>query len=574
MAYGFRTCCVVTFLVILGLLLVGLYKWLKCCEQNYECFDCNSLNRIESIEVCCMDLNETDAAKKFFDLLDERDKLKVVRLRIAGCDHAIIKRYAESFPNLLLLDISYSNIESLESLDLQHKHLVKFNASHNKLKDIPENFFAKMPNINDVDFSHNLIEDIDKVREMPLKSVWIHLSNNKIRGLLSYIYDDLLNLEYLDLSNNSIDLSRIVDFEIGDSLETIRLENNRQLNADQIWPLVNSGVSVYVSWRDNDANLLGTYKGTKLRVIVTNRTEEGIFRNSSSGKIELHCREDEINAQVMQGKENSEIHVNIDSNQIENPTELLKCFRSSNAKKTYLQLHGRFTEELNVNVLSKWNNLFDLKLENTKFRTFNLDLGVLTNGTRFLSIIDTNLKYISNVSHLKNLQKLNLTRNQLENVPEILQHIYDSKPFELDISYNNLKNTNFKSTSNNIKKFNFKTLSAAHCKITNVTELIAQVGPSLEKLDISGNNLQTLNANAFHAFNLQVINMSYGNLSQIDFGIFKDQLELQEIDLSNNKLKWLNLTSALFSADHKSDKFSLHLEGNDLTEIFIGFSTA
>lgn len=135
--------------------------------------------------------------------LNETDKLKVIRLKVGGCDHDKVNQLLSEFPNLNSLDISQSGIESLDSYDLHHEHLTKFNASHNKLKKIPANLFSKLPNITEVDFSQNLLE---RVGQLPEKSIFMDLSHNRLRYIRSKEFCDFSNLKYLDLSSNSISI--------------------------------------------------------------------------------------------------------------------------------------------------------------------------------------------------------------------------------------------------------------------------------------------------------------------------------------------------------------------------------
>lgn len=79
----------------------------------------------------------------FVQSVNEQDKLKVIRLRVGGCDRVKIKKLVDTFPNLYSLDISQSVLTSLYSMHLEHKQLVKFNASHNKIEHFPYEFFSK-----------------------------------------------------------------------------------------------------------------------------------------------------------------------------------------------------------------------------------------------------------------------------------------------------------------------------------------------------------------------------------------------------------------------------------------------
>lgn len=146
----------------------------------------------------------------------------------------------------------------------------------------------------------------------------------------------------------------------------------------------------------------------------------------------------------------------------------------------------------------------------------------------------------------------------------------DWKPFEcesrrladvLDISYNNLENINFTTASTALK--DLWVLNVANCNISNIPELIEQLGSQVRRLDISGNDLSEFNiTDIFTKFPfLFSLKMNHGNLSHIDFGVLQHAY-MTKLDISYNALQSINFTSVNFK-----EMRQLNLEGNDLTEV-------
>lgn len=143
----------------------------------------------------------------------------------------------------------------------------------------------------------------------------------------------------------------------------------------------------------------------------------------------------------------------------------------------------------------------------------------------------------------------------------------DVKPFEslknlihLDISYNDLANTDFSVPSTAFK--NLTSLSATHCNITNASRVIDLLGSTIQYLDLSGNYVGQLNAAKFESFTrLQRLNLRATHLIEIDVGIFRHAVDLSSLDLSYNQLKSVQVTAAA------TNLHWLKLDGNELIEV-------
>lgn len=394
------------------------------------------------------------------------------------------------------------------------------------------------------------------------------------------------------------------------NLKMMRLQDNRWANFDEEFlPLLRKGTTVQFSWKYVTYFEIKENIGKPIRVVL-NSPVEGFCESSDGDRIEIHCNEESFE---------SISRFQIIENQIENPGDLLRCLSSSLGT---LMLVGNFTEHLSSTLLEKFTDIWELIISGAKSMDF--DFNSLKNPKRLYSLCipGNNLRKLENVSMLTKFSTifyLNVAENQLENAAEIFQYVrpkmnflnltgdhvgritpytfqnldvyelylkntslsFDNlsvfepitsldddeyfKPLnsliKLDISYNNLENTSFSATSTTLKNLHF--FSASHCNIVNASDLINRLGLTLE-IDLSGNDLSGLNANAFeNQTQCQHLNLSHTHLKHIDIGK-KENLDV--LDLSFNDLKTLDLISVARTIE------SLYLEGNELTEIIPNFT--
>lgn len=549
-----------------------------CASNDFECG--HSDDEMESIEIYCTNFDGTtpvNCSMTFYFTLESHNKSKVTHLKAGGCGDNQTKRLVDEMPQLRSLDISYSGIVSLNTLNLTNGHLMKVNASYNRLSEIPRSFFANIPNVTEVDFSHN---NLHGIIDLPDTLNYIDLSYTKI----SSIYQDFN------------DLSKTHDY----SFYTLLLKGNPIRAFDwKILPLVKSGYSMHISWKQITEFKIWTYIYKPI-VVVTNSSDEG-FLHTTDGKIELHCRENSF--------ENIKRFELID-NIVENPTDIVSCLGPS---IEYLTFSGKFGKKLNSTSLTRFINLKELCLRDAEFAEF--DFNILKHMTKieYLDISRISFERIGNISsveHAKHLIHLNVAENDLECTPDLLQYVSASittlnlqgnyvgklhtasfeklvnleylylantslvlqnlKPFEplkklikLDISQNNLDNINYTSTLSSLE--NLRTFQATDCKIRNASQIFKLFEKSryLSKLDLSGNFfLGELNAKILNGFEeLQYLNLSNTNLSTVDFGILEHKLNLQLLDLSNNQLESVDFSAVLSYLN------TLHLEGNHLSKI-------
>lgn len=157
------------------------------------------------------------------------------------------------------------------------------------------------------------------------------------------------------------------------------------------------------------------------------------------------------------------------------------------------------------------------------------------------------------------LRKLNLSDTNLE--------IGDSNPFaelaalkSLDISHNNMAILNFSVISVTLSQLT--EFRAANCRLKSISDPVKVLGMSLEILDLSGNSIKTLTAQPFEQLiKLRTLNLSNCSLTYFDSATVQNQLDLRNLDISCNQLQTINLKRLPTDIRH------LNIEANELWKI-------
>lgn len=521
----------------------------------------------------------------------------VKRLKFRGCETDSVVNVIKQFPQITELDISYSNYESLSWLNMEMRHLDKLNASHNKLVDVPFGLFTKMPAIKEIDLSYNKFEEIKNTVFFPFGHLsWIHLSNNRISRIARDSFTNLTELAFIDLSNNKIaTISGL--FRKCSNLRTIHLEHNPingfyEIDRPPMWD------AIYVSWQDSKHIHFGAPMVKQAHIIV-NSGEEGLFK-SSAGVFEWHFNEENLkNVETFYAEVNT----------IENVLSVVQYLGLS---LKALHIFGNHIGHIPIDSFQHLSNLQSLILSDVNLAEFDTNL-INSNNQPILMALDissNNLKFINNAPafvEFKNLKFLNLTGNQITDMPKIIQYLPSSiesmhlcdnfvgeidattfskfkqlsklnikntslsllreDPFELfaddlflDISYNDLSNLNFTLLANTLSRLS--SFKVAGCGITNTSEILKLLSPRVSSIDFSDNPFGEINANTFHRIN-QLSFLKLRNASLSSFTI-TDQQHLIKLDISNNNLKHLEV---LANDAQRINIYHFHVEGNDLTEL-------
>lgn len=527
---------------------------------------------------------------------------KVKRLKICGCDIETVSAQLRLFNNLHHLDISYSEFESLDWFNWQLDRLQIFNASHNKILNLPLTFLMNTPEVTVVDLSYNQLTEITSFYfKEAHKLVTVHLAHNKIQTEL-YAFDKSPSLENVDLIGNYLPWPP--KFTENKHLKTVHLEDNPIKNFYCFSLLDVSSVAVWFSWTKliEFSVDVGCAKGTQFRIVSNSNIES--ISSANKGKRELHC-----NGQSFSQLE----YFKVGPNTFENVADIIQClgapleaidhqdaivrrestlYRNKNnhdSKLKELDVSGNVVGKLSATAFERLIHLNRLSLSQTKLSDFDIYMLKSQYRLKMLDISKNDLGFISNISLLNNfdLEELNVAENSLASTAEIIRYarsslrkldlsrnvvgklnattfnrlieltslnlsntflsLPETNPFQwlhrltvLDLSSNNMENVNFSILSPTLNKLS--EFSAANCQIKDASQVIQYLGASLTKLNLRGNNIRTLNPQSFQKLiNLIDLNLRHTYLSSFDFRELLQQRNLQILDISDNELTEMDL---------------------------------
>lgn len=474
-------------------------------------------------------------------------------------------------------DLFTSNSKAINRLEVKHLKIDdKWCVNSNiEMDDI----FA---NIHDLDLSFAVQSSILSMHDMKFKYLEkFNASNNKLELVQRWNLQDKPNLIEIDFSHNEIDRLPSDVFGNNTKLTMINLSHNSLLGLD--------------------SNTFTKLRELKVLDLSFNRI-------------------DTLHSDIFQRNTKLEI-LRMDVN----PLKRFDCnwFATVNNLKT-LKISFKFITELDMSCAKSlmyfdWNNANDViirlptvetdfRFEKKNFKKLHYFNG---NGNRFeniseiLHLLGSNLRILDlSGNHLGslgsmafeefvNLEVLKLSHTNLHsnsgstlNLGLIAKQTFSSNsestlenvsspsnltlslaPLKqlktLDISNNNLKTLNISSLSSTLNQL--KSLNIANSQLQNIADLLNLLSPSIESLDLSQNFVGKISANTFRRFlNLQFLNLSHTHLSNFRFSTFYHQSKLQTLDLSYNDLGKVDFT--LFTRRF-NNLSTLSLEANNLTSI-------
>lgn len=412
------------------------------------------------------------------------------------------------FPNLnsmLILSLGIEQIYIDNSTILEN--LSKFNASLNKLHQIPQSMFQSMPNLLSIDFSYNEFQTINSVDFVgATKLEWINFEFNQISSLENEAFSMLDHLKYLNLRSNRITLI-----------------------AEDIFPMNKNIVLL-----DLDMNPLEI---VNLNALSTERNVSITLR--SIKRLDLCCR---------------------------NSTTPLDGISKMDALEN-VQYFNASHNQINVidpSLINEMSGILEIDFSNNKIESIN---GTTFHGAFKLNRINlahNDIRQLEFGASTEQVECLDLSHNRLGSQNTNFSSLRNVQ--HLDVSDNQLANLDINTFSTNVK---IRFLSLGQNGIGSLVYGIFSNLADLEQLDLSRNLLTTLDSRIFETNkNMQVLNLSHNSLTNLANGLVSAIIELKRLDLSFNKIKALD--SSLFDKNTKLDvqgnPLTSHAVSNNIIE--------
>ncbi|KAJ8718096.1 hypothetical protein PYW07_006026 [Mythimna separata] len=477
-----------------------------------------------------------------------------------------------SFLNLTLtnlkmlktLDISYNNLVKLSGYEINRMSaIVVFNASHNALTSVESNCFNQATALEQVDFSYNSINTtIENVRFVVNNQLqYLNFYNNHITGIQENSFMNC-KLYYVNFENNNI-TGDIKENTLTGLHNVTKLDLSRQsISGIKDKAFLNMARLTHLNLSSNIIREIenSSFYNTSITVLDLSHNQVSdlyFLQNCLSNLIELYVSDNDITI--------------VPKNSFDSQTQLKKLDLSMNR----IVIIEQYSLPL--------NNLQYFNIENNRLSGV-IEKNVFSPAKylRFLNLSNFNITKIDDSAFvdLPVLARLNLSNNNIETIePNNFRGV--DNMYSLDLSHNNLTQLTF---NKSIWTNNLKALYLNNNKLTNISKLFENTC-RLSYLDISNNDIADLtalgadifpNLTGLHIANNKIKNFNNPRTNSlttlIDLGLSSNEIndinlsyykELMSVDLSNNKLFYLN--STLFRNNEYLQ--SLDVSRNNITDV-------
>ncbi|XP_055298142.1 transforming growth factor beta activator LRRC32 isoform X2 [Sitodiplosis mosellana] len=453
---------------------------------------------------------------------------------------------------LRILDLSDNNIvdiaknslmglENLLYLNLSHNHhlgpipvnllqpLVKLRTidlSMSGLKTLPSEVFENSPDLEIIVLRNNAIQEIGESTFANLRNISsIDLSHNHISSLRSASFVNLMNLKKLNLKGNQLSAFKGEFFNTGTGLEELDLSDN------QLSYLFPSSFRIHPRLR---------------RLSIANN------------KFNFFPSELIATLQYLE-------HINLSGNELKTIDELdfARLPRLRVLDVAYNQLETlsemAFHNSTQLQVVDLSNNRIDRIGERTfeglvRLETLNLE------GNRLNDLPET----IFDRAKLHMLENINLANNKFDYAPlKALQRQYFFVT-SVNLSKNNIKSI----PSEDSVMVNIKKLDLSYNPLTEQTvENILNEPKTVRELNLAGTGVKAITS--LETPFLQSLNLSHNNIVSVNEEAFERATLLESLDLSSNMLNdikklskmWPKLTSLQY-LDLSNNSFEIISQGD------------
>lgn len=446
------------------------------------------------------------------------------------------------FPSSLInLDISYTGLRILPTvLLLNLESLEGISLAGNQLQEIDEGTFQHLYNLTTIDLSYNIIEHIENGAFVGLINLYsLNLRGNKLTSFVGEHFNTGTGLEILDLSNNRINQVSPTTFLIHPRLKSINLSGNRfvQFPSDFVKPMQ------FLEWLNLSRNMLrhvnefafsqiGRLRNLDLSGNKIESVDELAFHNSTQLQL-LDLSNNSLEAlseRTMEGLLRLEF-LNLRNNRLASLPETI-----FDPSRVYvlerIDLSGNRFNEIPIRALQRQSaSLLSLKMaRNRMMEVFTQDI---VNNVKDLDLSENPLSENAIrgiLGEAKILRLLNLADTGIKSIPRLetpfLKHLNLSGNVITDVKPTTLERTTM-----------LESLDISKNKLTDFTNLIStfKILPILQNLDVSNNEVKTVNESSFDGLNavrsLRMTNLL--NCTRIERNAFKSLTRLRSLHAYN-----------------------------------------
>lgn len=220
-----------------------------------------------------------------------------------------------------------------------------------------------------------------------------------------------------------------------------------------------------------------------------------------------------------------------------------------------LNLNNNLIEHIDEGTFDGLNNLMNLYLDNNRLKSVECELFEDLFSLEQLRLNQNHLHEL-NMSCIPNMESLALSigKNHLNNLT-ISRNVS-----EIHAQENKLKWIYF-----DVNEIHVSHLDVWGNDIQNIIDVIKHLGSNLMHLDVSDNLIGALNISTFARFNnLKTLKLRNTSISNIQYGTFHHQKDLEYFDISNNHLKKIDFDILHWDLENVQE---IILSGNQLSDL-------
>lgn len=543
------------------------------CQKDISfIYPCTCNNGTQGLLIRCNRLNLAILSNSLKRIRDPVESIEILDSNISKLFGPIFndsQTYQSIHENLIELGVRSTGLRIIEPNSFSRellKSLQYLNLDRNYLSQVPINLLNDMNNLKSLNLSRNLISSLEgSIFSKMFNLTELDLSWNKINRLHKNSFNSLNALEYLNLDGNEISKLEKNLFGFGRKLRHLDLSNNKLTSLDR-----------------QDFSELTSLE----TLIVANNQLTTLPRSIFSRNAKLY-------------------NLDLSFNRLEDIDTYL--FKSVRFLKD-LNMSGNLIKELTKNVFSPTNRIKRINMSQNQLSS----LGPETfKGLEWLERVDLSRNQIVNISNdafnhiysvdidlshnkltrifywafheISNITKLNLSHNLLvDGISLIAFEQVDCAQLDLsynliediskipisnftgirilDISHNQITELNKKSFTQKIPLYELQVVDASHNNISQITGNILERLRSIRSLDLSHNSLRRLTSGAFgNSPTLLELNLTSNNLVEVVAGTLVGLVSLKNLDISHNRLKKMIPVPVALN--------SIHLEHNEISQL-------
>uniref|UniRef100_A0A669FCD8 Toll-like receptor 22 n=1 Tax=Oreochromis niloticus TaxID=8128 RepID=A0A669FCD8_ORENI len=446
--------------------------------------------------------------------------------------------------------------------------------SSNRISIIHASDFKDLLNLTWLDLNINNISQIESDAFAGLSSLeTLNLNNNKLVTLGENVFDGLNRLTELRINRNRIKQVASTSFKSMTSLKLLDISHNKLHHITKLQLILqhlphlrelvisNNDLTTFQSFELTNKSLELQYLDLSKNPLAVFRITADVFPNLTWFKIGSPARKKQMIWDVQNKTflsrvttlDISELHLGLG--------DMERLLESVNSSLTILRMNA-MTHNLTalINISCTIPTMRTLQLRSNKLSFVNAYLFKLCINVTELDLTDNKIKYIHDdaFKSLKNLRILTLSKNRLPLVPAATRNLPTLS--ELDLSTNNISTLDCHDFTNQTK---LRKLYLYQNSITALKPCLFKDLKGLETLKLQTNQITKLNG-AFkeHLPKLRYLYLNINKLTAIKKDEFKGLHSLQNLSLDQNQIEIL---------DHKSfvgltNLTRLHLQRNSIKQ--------